>query len=97
LTKGQQDSNEKSNSDLIFEFEMNLIEIAPIDSNSELHPWLGCDYMKQILGMLQPSPLREIWSWGYEHRRSYKRGYLRITAAEENLDSWSGENPWSPK
>jgi hypothetical protein len=47
--------------------------------------------------MFQPSPLKEISSREYEHRGGYKRAYKHITTAEENLDSWSGENPRSPK
>jgi hypothetical protein len=53
--------------------------------------------MKLILGMLQPSPLKKISSLDYGHIGGYKRGYKRFTAADENLDIWSGENPWSPK
>jgi hypothetical protein len=53
--------------------------------------------MKQILEMLKPSPLKEILSRDYEHKGGYKRGYMHITAAEENMDSWSRENPRFPK
>jgi hypothetical protein len=47
--------------------------------------------------MLQPSPLKETPSQDYEHKGGYKRDYKCIIAAEENLDSWSGGNPQSPK
>jgi hypothetical protein len=60
LTEGQQNSHENSNSNLIFELKVNLIEFCETDSKPWLHLWLGYDYMKQIIGMIA-SWFRLLW------------------------------------
>jgi hypothetical protein len=49
------------------------------------------------LGCYNPPRLKEMSSRYYERGGVYRRGYMHITTAEENLGSWSGENPQSPE
>jgi hypothetical protein len=51
LTKGQHNSNEKSNSDLIFEFEVNLIEFV-------------LDLFKLLITSMISEGLHEFKPWG---------------------------------
>jgi hypothetical protein len=52
--------------------------------------------MKQILGMLQPSPLKGNLIPRLLAQRGLQKRLQAHTPVEENMDSWSEANPWSP-